>query len=516
LIADELGGVERNLANFKASQGIVDLGTEGGLSLGRLKEADVKIAELGVQLDVINQIQQYVNRRNNTNNPIPASLGISDPVLTNQINELYQLEGELERTKKISGIKNPQVEVYEGQIAKLKPGIISSLNNLKITLQAGRQGLQADNGKTMSSLSKIPQKEKLLLDISRQQSIKNAIYTYLLQKREESALAASAILPNSRIIEKPQFAGQIYPVPLRNYTAGILAGLFLTAVFIFFKEFAGRRVLYRSQIEDAVRAPVIAEIIFQPGQEGTPVVVTEGKRTMIAEQFRELRTNLNFITSDSPDNCKVILVTSSVPKEGKSFVAINTAITLTLTGAKVVLIEADLRNPKVARPLGITSGLGMSNYLIGKATETEILQQHPSIKNLSVISAGALPPNPAELLSTPKLTEMMDGLKQKFDFIIIDSPPVAAVTDSKILAKVADSTLYIVRYKYTNQNLLDLIKDNYDKKTLPNIYIIFNGIINKKFFGYAYGKGYGYGYGYTSEDKKEYFFQKFLRRKGKS
>jgi capsular exopolysaccharide synthesis family protein len=513
LIAEELSGVERNLENFKSSQGITDLGIEGGISLGRFKETDVKLGELDVQLDVIKQIEQYVSRRNNSSSAIPATLGLTDPILSGLLNQLYQAEAELEKVKQVSGIKNPQVEVYESQIAKLKPSIVSSINNLKISLLSGKRGLQAENNRVMASLSNIPRKERLLLDISRQQGIKNAIYTFLLQKREESALAASSILPDSRIIEKPQHGGQIYPVPIRNYTAGILGALFLVAVFIFFKEFAGRKVLYRSQIEDTLSLPVIAEIIFQPNQKTSPIVVSEGKRTMIAEQFRELRTNLNFITSNTKDNCKVILITSSVPKEGKSFVAINTAITLTLTGAKVVIIEADLRNPKISRPLGMHSDIGMSNYLIGKATETDIILPHPSIRNLNIISAGALPPNPAELLSTPRLSDLISYLKQHYDFVVIDSPPVAAVTDSKILGTVADATLYIIRYKYTNQTLLKLIKENHLKNSLPNIYLVFNGIINKKFFGYAYGRGYGYGYGYTAEDKEEPFFKKLLKKK---
>ncbi len=516
LIADELSGVEKNLERFKSTQKIVDLGVEGGMSLGRLKDTDMKIGELQVQMDVIKQIEQYVNRRNNTSSPIPATLGIQDGVLTNLLTQLFQTEAELEKTRQTSGEKNPQVEVYEAQIAKLKPSILSSLNNLKITIQSSRQNLQSENSKVMASLGKIPQKERLLLDISRQQSIKNAIYTYLLQKREEAALAASSILPNSRIIEKPQFAGQIYPVPMRNYTAGILSGLFLAAVFIFFKEFAGRKILYKSQIEDAVPLPVIAEIIFQPYQKESPVVVSEGKRSMIAEQFRELRTNISFIASNSTDNCKVILITSSIPKEGKSFIAINTAITLTLTGAKVVIIEGDLRNPKISKPLGIDATIGMSTYLIGKAIESDIIYPHPNIRDLSVIPAGPLPPNPAELLSTSRLNELIRFLKQQFDYIIIDSPPVAAVTDSKILGGVADATLYIIRYKYTNQSLLNLIKDNRQKNSLPNIYLVFNGIVNKKILGYAYGKGYGYGYGYTSEDKEESFLRKILKKKNKA
>ena len=212
LVSEELSGVEKNLQSFKTNQGIVDLSAEGSLFLEQLKDADTKLGELDVQVDVLKQVEQYVTRRNNTNNPIPATLGTTDPVLTNLLNQLYESEFELEKTKQISGSKNPQVEVYEQAIAKLKPSILASINNLKISMQTSRQRLQTGNNKLTSTLSKIPQKERLLLDISRQQGIKNAIYTFLLQKREESAIAAAAILPNYRVIEKPESAGKVAPV----------------------------------------------------------------------------------------------------------------------------------------------------------------------------------------------------------------------------------------------------------------------------------------------------------------
>ena len=495
LVAEELSGEEKRLQSFKTDQGIVDLGAEGNLSLNKLKEADAKIGELGVQMDILTQIEKYVNRRNNSNSQIPATLGTTDPVLTALLNQLYQSEFDLEKTKQISGSKNPQIAVYEEAIAKLKPSIITSINNLKLSIDASRKSLQYDNNKVTANLGKLPLKERLLMDISRQQGIKNAIYTFLLQKREEAAITAAAILPNHRVIERPENTGLVSPQSTKTYALGIFIALLISALFIYFREFFNDRLLFRSQIEAKLQVPIIAELAFQPSETGSPLVVGLHNRSLIGEQFRELRTNLNYVIAAINENCKVILITSSIMGEGKSFVAINTAISLSLTGAKVLLLEFDLRKPKISIALGIAREPGLSNYLINMATEKEIIKAHPTIANFSIISSGPIPPNPAELISGSKLTELMDNLKKEFDYIIIDSPPIGAVTDAKILAAVAHVTLYIVRYNYTDSNLLELIADVQRRKILPNLNIVFNGITEKKILGYSYGKGYGYGYG---------------------
>ena len=272
-VSEELSGVEKSLQSFKTTQGIVDLGAEGTLFLEQLKETDTKLGELDVQIDVLKQIEQYVTRRNNTNSPIPATLGTTDPVLTGLLNQLYQSEFELEKIRQISGNKNPQIEVYEGAIARLKPSILTSINNLKAGMQTSRQRLQTDNNKLTSTLGRIPQKERLLLDISRQQGIKNAIYTFLLQKREESAIAAAAILPNFRVIEKPESVGMVAPVTLKIYAVGILIALILVTIYIYLKEFLNSRLLFRDQIESRLTIPVIAELSYQPNETGSPVVV---------------------------------------------------------------------------------------------------------------------------------------------------------------------------------------------------------------------------------------------------
>lgn len=521
IVADELNGVEKNLQSFKSSEGIINLGAEGELYLSQVKETDKKIAELDVQSDVLNQISQYVNKRNITNDPIPATLGITDPVLTTLLSQLYQTESDLIKIKELSGNKNPQIEVYEEALKKLKPGIINSINNLKINLTASRNRLQTENGRLSGVLNKIPVKERLLLDISRQQSIKNAIYTFLLQKREESAIAAASIVTNYRLVEKPEKGGIISPEPQKIYITAFLFSIILVVLIIYLKEFSSKKILFRSQLEEFLPIPVISELIYHEHNLENPVVVGEGKRTLIAEQFRELRTNINYITATAKDKCKVILTTSSIPKEGKSFVAINAAISLSLTGDRVVLLEFDMRKPKISKPLGIAPDPGLSNYLVGTATVEQVVKPHATIKNLFVIPSGPIPPNPAELMTNEKLNDLFNYLKQHFDYVLIDSPPIAAVTDAKILSPFADAVIYIIRHNYTNYVFLNLLYDVYQKKSLTNINIVFNGIKNKKIlgygysgYGYGYGYGYNYGYGYTVEDSKKNnfiisFFSKF-------
>lgn len=512
LVAGDVSNIEKDMQNFKTSNDIVDLSAQGAVILGQLSETDSKISELDVQRDVLDNIQKYVVNRNNTNNQIPATLGIADPVIIDLLNQLYSAEFELQGIKQTSGSKNPKIEVLQETIDKLKPSILTSINNLKSGIEVSRRQLQGNNDKLNAIMNKMPVKERQLLDISRQQGIKNGIYTFLLQKREESAISAAGIVANYRILDRPEQAGMVRPEPTKIYIWYILVALVLVSLFIYFKEFSSTKLKFRSQIEGRTKVPILAEIAFQPNKLNSPVVVEEGKRTLIAEEFRELRTNLNYVTFNSKDKTKVILVTSSIPNEGKSFVAINTSISLCLTGSKVVLLEFDLRKPKISKELGVNRNKGLSTFLVGSTDAAEIIQQYPGISNLKVIPSGPIPPNPSELISSPRLKELLDYLKQQFDYIIIDSPPVGAVTDAKILAGVADATLYIVRQNYTHSSFLELIEDINKKKILPNLNIVFNGIRvtpipgyrygNAYGYNYRYGYGYGYGYGYAENEQK--------------
>lgn len=515
IVSAELNNIEKKLQNYKTANDIVDLSSQGTVVLDQLKETDTKISSLDVQLDILNKIQDYVVKRNNTSDPVPATLGTSDPILNDLLTQLYKAEFDLQKTMQTSGYKNPRIEVLQETIAKLKPSILASITNLKTGIKASRQQLQADNDKLNVQLNKMPLKERQLLDINREQGIKNGIYTFLLQKKEEASISAAAIVSNYRILDNPEEAGVIKPQPARIYGLGVIIAVFLTIIFIYFKEFASTRLKFRSDIETATRVPILAEIAYQPNKTDYPVVVEEGKRSLIAEEFRELRTNLNYITFNTKNRGKVILISSSVPNEGKSFVAINTSVSLSLAQSRVVLLEFDLRKPKISKELGIVKNAGLSTYLIGKVSAEEIVYPHPKIANFSIIPSGPIPPNPSELIGSRKLEELFDYLKVNYDYIIIDSPPVGSVTDAKILATVADATLYIVRQDFTHSSFLELINDLQQKKILPNLNIIFNGIKVKKIPGYSYGYGngykygYGYGYGYSETEKKPHHWWKF-------
>lgn len=515
IVSGELNGIEKKLQNYKTSNDIVDLTTQGSVILDQLKETDTKISALDVQMDVLNKIKEYVEKRNNTYDPVPATLGISDPVLNDLLNQLYQAEFELQKTKQTSGAKNPNIPVLEETIDKLKPSILASITNLKTGISVSRQQLQSDNAKLNDALNRMPVKERQLLDINREQAIKNGIYTFLLQKKEEAAISAAAIVSNYRILDKPEEAGLVKPQSARIYGLFIISALFLVLIYIYFKEFASTKLKFRSEIETGTNVPILAEIAYQPNKTDYPIVVEEGKRSLIAEEFRELRTNLNYITFNTKERGKVILITSSVPNEGKSFVAINTSISLSLTQSKVVLLEFDLRKPKISKELGIVKSAGLSTYLIGKASAQEIVYPHPAIANFSIIPSGPIPPNPSELIGNQKLDELFNFLKLNYDYIFIDSPPVGSVTDAKILAKVADATLYIVRQNFTHSSFLELINNLQQKHILPNMNIVFNGIKIKKIPGYSYGYGnaykygYGYGYGYTENEEKQKHWWKF-------
>ncbi|MFT3682719.1 MAG: hypothetical protein QM791_20850 [Ferruginibacter sp.] len=245
LVSEELNKVEKNLQAFKTSEGIVDLSSEGEVYLNQLKQTDRTIAEIDIKLDVLSQVNSYVTKRNNSNDSVPATLGLDDPVLITLLGQLYQTETELKRTKTLTGAKNPAIEVLEDNLRKLRPSIITSINNLKANLMATKDNLERQNNMMKGSLNKIPLKERLLLDITRQQAVKNAIYTFLLQKREESAIAAASIIPNYRVIEKPREGGMTSLDSMQIYLIYVGFPLLLIFLYIYIQEFSGRKILFR-------------------------------------------------------------------------------------------------------------------------------------------------------------------------------------------------------------------------------------------------------------------------------
>lgn len=504
LVAGELESVEGQLESYRSKEGIINLDQQGILFLDRVKEIDQKISELDIELNVINDIESYVKDRSGSGKTPPATLGLSDPVLVSLLTKLFEAEFDEERLSKITGPKSRELEVVRQTVIDLRQSIIASVRNLKQSITTSKNNLQRNIGKFDQVLKKLPQKEKALLDISRQQQIKNNIYTFLLQKREEAALAAAAQTANHRVIDPAEVQGKVKPKALLIYTISVFAFLFISSIIIYFIEFNNNKILFIKDLVKHTKVPILGELFYDSDSSG-PIVVGSGKRSAISEQIREIRTNLGFLSSKKDG--RVILFTSSISGEGKSFLSLNLAASLAQAGKKVVIAEFDLRKPKLSSALKIKRTPGITNYLIGEQDLADIIKPVENEEGLFILPSGHIPPNPAELLMLDKLKELINTLKSQYEYVLIDAPPIGSVTDAKILAEYCDSTIFLVRHNYTPNKFMDFIAKQVDSKSLPSMAVVFNGIENKKILGYSYGidygYGYGYGYGYYDEVKEK-------------
>lgn len=509
LVVGQLDSVEKNIQTYKTSQGVYDLGEQASLYLNNVRDLDKRSSEVEIQLDVLKEVRNYINSKGKKPGTVPSQLLINDPVLSGLLQKLYDSEFQLDKMRSINGEKSDAVLLAQDAVSRIKNDIRENVNNIEISLNAAKNNINSGIAMNSGQLSQVPRKERGLLDISRQQAIKNNIYIFLLQKREETALSSAGTTPDLRVLEKGKAWGPIKPVPKKFYLTGFLLGLLAAVLFVLVKESLNRKILFRAEIEDKTKVPVVAEIMQTHSKD--PIAIAEGKKSVIAEQIRALRTNLTFMGLN--ENHKNLLITSSISGEGKSFVALNLAMSLTLTGKKVGLMEMDLRKPKLSKNLGVNRDPGITNYLIGKAGIDEIIKT-TDYPNLFIVAAGHIPPNPTELIGSEKFREMMMLLKDKFDYLIIDSTPIGLVTDSQLLAVYADATVYIVRHNLTPKIFLRMIEDLYQQKKFNNMSIVFNGLRRRGFsflnYGYSYGYGYGYSYGsgygyggyYTREDRK--------------
>ncbi|MFX1707578.1 capsular exopolysaccharide family [Chitinophaga ginsengisegetis] len=510
IVSAELGQAETEVEHFKTSQGIVDISEQSKIFLAGVQENDRKISEANMQISVLDAIERYVTSQNPGGNIVPGTLGLSDPVLLELVSKLSETELQLERLRKTTGENSPLLASLNRQVERLKPAIMENIGSLRANLQAGLTRLQAENSRNMGIIRSVPGKEKALLEVSRQQVIKNNIYTFLLEKREETALAYAAAVSDSRVVDAGEAAAYAFsPQKPMVFGISILTALALVAGFVSLKDMMNREVMFRADIEKVTTAPIAAEIMYHDSKDA--IVMSNNSRTAVAEQFRALRTSLSYIGLNG--DRKTLLITSSISGEGKSFISVNLAMSLSLAKKKVVLLEFDLRKPMVSKMLNMRADPGISNYLVGKASLQQILQPVGDNEYLYLLSAGIMPPNPSELILNGELERLLNELKERFDYIIIDSAPVGLVTDARLIAPYCDATLYVVRHQRTPKHYLKLIEELYQNKELGKLNIVFNGIKRQGVAGYGYGSGYGdiNGYGYTEVTKKPGLFRRSVK-----
>jgi capsular exopolysaccharide synthesis family protein len=395
------------------------------------------------------------------------------------------------------GENSPAVIAVTSEIERLRPAILENVRNQRNSMVASRSNLAQTNGMYNSMLRTIPVKERELLEISRQQTIKNNVYSFLLQKREETALSSSSALADSKVVDKATVSfNPVSPKSIIAYLAAVMLAFIIGIAVVVAKELLTGKILFRQDIEKYTQIPIVAEIVSLKGKGG--VVVNQPDKIYISEQFRHLRAAMGLY--GRVVTRKKILVTSSIPGEGKSFVAANLAMSLALSGKKVVLVDADIRGPKTSSTFNLYGETGLANYLQSEAQLEQIIYpgQH---ENLSVMPAGFCESNPTEVLLNGQLPEMFGKLERMFDYVIVDTSPVDPVTDAYVLSEFCDRTLFIVRHGHTPKAMMQLLDDNNKIKALKNLAIVFNGVKKRGFLKGSYGYGYGFGYEYVYKNK---------------
>jgi tyrosine-protein kinase Etk/Wzc len=499
----ELDSVTRKLLEYQRENNLINAESQSETYFSRIEAADEGMNVRRVEDNIAQMIDTYLRDQGNAYNLVPSSLGLGDATLNTMISA-YNV-AQLERKSLIDANipeTNLAVKQQEDRIERLRVNILESLRNLRRAIAADIDRLQSTTLKTQAEIRLLPIKEQNLMEIKTQQLTKQSVYNLLLEKREQTAITLAGTISNMKVIEEAR-ANTVPVKPNRKSTLMIAAliGLALPALFIFGSEMLNDKVNSRQDVEKLTTVPIVGEIGHSFEKE--PLVVRPNHRGVVAEQFRILRSNLQYILPHVQK--PVLMVTSSFSGEGKSYISTNMGAVMALANKKTIILEFDIRKPKVLSHLGISKKPGIINFLLGKVSLEELPIPMPGYDHLYVMACGPVPPNPAELLLDEKLDLLFAYLKQNFDVIIIDTAPVGMVSDAMSLSRYADATLYIVRHGYTFKKQVAMIDDFHAEGKLPKVSILMNDVNMRTSYGY-YGYGrYGYGYGYGNKKVNGYF-----------
>jgi len=495
LLTRELADVEGDLEQFKKTNEIpTEINASVDNLLGRLMGNDQEVVRLEVQKSIMEVLEIYLQDQLTLNEPAPVNLLPDNAQIAALVIRYNDLLFERSRLMLAMAPENPSLKNLNAQVEVFRQSILTTLRNNRQETELTLNKARSQNQQYQSKIRTFPTKERGLIEIKRQQSIKESLFLYLLQKREETALSLAVAVPNSRVVDPALNANiPISPNKRSIYLLSLLVGLLIPSGFIYLRYLLTNTVQSEADISAQTNVPLLGNIAYKKVED--PVVVHANSRTAMAEMFRLMRTNLQFLTAGKGN--QVILVTSSSSGEGKSFVTLNLGITLALGEKKTIILELDLRKPKLIRYLTKKPAEnGITHYLIGQLDIDRIVQQSTLQPNLYYIASGPIPPNPAELLLTDRLKTLIERLREDFDYILLDTPPVGMVADALLLGEKADCSLYVVRHGHTQKSTLQLIQELYTEKKLPQLALVYNGVKTGNRYGYGKGYGYGYGYGY--------------------
>ena len=489
LIEEELSVAEAEVEQYKENYGIVDLTSEAGLYLRESAEYKKRVAEIETQLNLVKYVADYVSDDSKAENLIPANLGIADGSLISLIAEYNRMVLNKMRVQRTAMDNNPVVGQMDRQLAVMRENIITSIASVSNSLKISKQDLEKRYGNVESQRGDIPSQERKYREVARNKQLKESLYLYLYEKREENALTLASTIMPAKVIAQPQMNPTASAPRLKiiGLICLILGCGFPFAVIYLYYIFNNRLEDDAKELERKTKMPFGGALV--QNHHGEHVAVREGVNSVSAELFRSLRTNIGFMIPSAKKN-PVILVTSSVNSEGKSYVATNLAISLSLLNKKVALVGLDIRKPMLSTYLGLSSEGCLTSYLSDDSYSIDDLVVPSEFSNLDILPSGIIPPNPNELLQSDRLDQLFAELRQRYDYVIVDSAPVAMVSDTFQLSRVADMTVYVCRARYTTFDLIDFLNQVNEQKRLPNIVTVLNGV-NAKNIGYGYGYGYG-------------------------
>lgn len=502
IVSSELSGVEGKLENYQGSKGLIDVNIQSSQSFENSNNLSKEIADNNIKQAVAKSIMNYFNNPNSDDKLVPSTLGLDDPTLAALIGNYNELQ--MKKQKEAPSLAEGGIIMKDlnNQLNITKGSILEALQNINGNLKQKENSLQQQNGQYRQFLSALPTNERTMQEIKRKQSITEGLYLYLLQRREEAAVSStSSNVPNYKQIDPAKGFGPVSPngTSIKIYSA--LLGLVLPFGIIFLRDLLNDKIMSRKDITNRIDIPIVGEVSHMSKKQVKGISIMQ--RDLVGEEFRIIRTNLYFLRQKKEK--QVILVTSSIGGEGKSFISLNLAGVLAIPGKKVALLEFDMRKPTIADNLEIDQQVGLNEYFKGEVTKiSDIYQVYKDIPSLHIYPAGSTPKYPADLFLSEKIPQLFAALKAEYDYIIIDSAPIGLVSDALVLGEHSDTVLFVIRQRNTLKKQLEFVSELARSKKLSNLGFIFNDVKRGGKVGYyGYGNTYGRNYGYEKSKKNK-------------
>jgi len=499
-VADSLTFFETQLQDFRSANQIFNLSSESSTVFNQLTEIETQLANENLKRRYYQTLKDYLVRENYNEIVVPSGLGIEDPYLNGLIENLLAVQVDRSRLMATQTELSPQVREANSKLSDLNRSISEILDNVDLNNKMSIEDLENRKKLIEASFRSLPQAEQNLIRIQRQATLNENIYNFLSERRAESAISKASNTPANKIIEFAKAGSlQVSPKPTRNYTAALFAGLLIPILFVFGREFFQTKIEEPKYLERKLKIPVLSTILQNKGKDN--LVVFGSGKSGIAEGFRSLRSNIRFLVPKEKQ--LTFMITSTISGEGKTFCAMNLASVYSLTGKKTVLIGCDMRKPKIFEDFGLKNDVGLSTYLSGQEDDFTKVIKPTKFENLDLILSGPIPPNPSELLFSPNFESLINQLRESYDVVILDTPPVGLVSETLDLLTIVDFTLFVFRQGYSEKGFIDAVNGLKEQKGVKNIYAIFNGLDASKVSYGGYGYTYGYGYGYYDEESQK-------------